>query len=112
MKHRFRLAARAIAITIASGALAISAPAAAKSCDAPAEKPEIPAGEAATKEQMEAASAAVRKFLAGTQEYMACLEFPPMDNKDTASYNKAAEMMEKLAKQFNAELKSFKAKNG
>lgn len=57
--------------TILASSLFLSAPALA--CDYP-ERPEIPEGSAATKEQMLEASAAVKEYLSSVDTYLTCIE--------------------------------------
>ena len=74
--------------------------------------PALPDGSKAAEAEMQAASAAVKKFMAETQDYMSCVEF---EGKSGGSgwqkkYNDAVDQMQKLASEFNKQLKAFKSK--
>jgi len=75
--------------------------------------PAVPDGKTASEADMVAAQQAVKSYVAVTQEYLACLEFESKGRSGgdwTRKYNQAAEQMEKLATQFNRELKAFKSR--
>lgn len=77
------------------------------------EPPAIPDGATATEEQMVAAQKVVKDYLALTQDYLACLEFEGKGKPNgpwTALYNQQTEKMERLASDFNKQLKAFKSK--
>lgn len=76
--------------------------------------PTIPDGATATAEQMLTVQSDVKKFLAGTQELMACLELDMKKGNSgaTKEYNKVLDNMEKIAKEYNKAVKEHKAKNG
>lgn len=99
--------------------LAFSLTPAAQACDYPADL-KIPDGKTATQEEITAASAAVKKYLADLEAYNACLdtefaalpveqqtpEATAMKNK---KYNAAVDAMEAEAAAFNEQLRAFKA---
>ncbi|HYE48777.1 MAG TPA: hypothetical protein VEB20_04255 [Azospirillaceae bacterium] len=75
--------------------------------------PAVPEGASATEAQMTETSGAVKKFMAETQEYLSCLEFEGKGKPGgawTKKYNDAVEQMEKLASDFNKQLRAFKSK--
>lgn len=77
------------------------------------ELPAVPDGATATSLQMEEAQKLVKDYLALTQEYLACLEFEAKGNPKgpwTILYNQQSEKMERLASDFNKQLKAFNSK--
>ncbi len=75
--------------------------------------PVLPDGAAATEPQMIAAQQSVKAYVAETQEYLACLEFEGKGRAGgdwTKKYNEASTRMEKLAADFNKQLRAFKSK--
>lgn len=60
-------------IKTAAASILLSLPAIALACDYP-ERPTLPDGGSAAKEDMIAAQAAVKSFLAGVDEYLTCIE--------------------------------------
>ncbi|WP_044562035.1 hypothetical protein [Azospirillum sp. B4] len=74
--------------------------------------PTIPDGSKAAETEMQATSAAVKKFMAETQDYMSCVEFEGKSGNGNwqKKYNDAVDQMQKLASEFNKQLKAFKAK--
>lgn len=77
------------------------------------ESPAIPDGATATAQQMEEAQKVVKDYIAVTQEYLACLEFEGKGKPNgpwTILYNQQTEKMERLASDFNKQLKAFKSK--
>lgn len=97
--------AAAIALTV------FAAPAFAASCEQ-GTPPSMPDGATASEAEMGAAMKAVKAYITATQEYQACLEAAGKGKVDMAAYNKSTEMMEKLAADFNKQLKTFKSRNG
>ncbi len=117
-----------IKFVIASCTIAaiIFAPAA-LACDYP-ERFSIPNGSSATKDEMVAGQRGVKKFMADMEEYIACIE-EGEDKKNRASiekpdpidqalrdemlikkHNAAVDDMEKVAAQFNEEVRTYKAR--
>ncbi len=75
------------------------------------EPPSIPDGSSATEAQMVEASKAVKAYMVDTEEYQACLTAEGKKGKlDTSSFNKSTDRMEKLADQFNRQLRAFKSR--
>jgi hypothetical protein len=96
-------------------------PAAQAACDYPADV-KIPDGSTATQEDITAASAAVKKYLADMEAYMACLDAeaaalpveqqtPEAKSMHVKRYNAAVDAMELTANSFNEQLRAFKAAN-
>jgi hypothetical protein len=74
--------------------------------------PSIPDGSTASEAEMGTAMKAVKAYIAATQEYQACLEAAGKGKMDMDAYNKSGEVMEKVAADFNKQLKTFKSRNG
>ena len=75
--------------------------------------PVLPDGASAAEAQMVAAQQSVKAYVAETQEYLACLEFEGKGRAGgdwTKKYNDASTRMEKLAADFNKQLRAFKSK--
>lgn len=75
--------------------------------------PVLPDGSSAAEADMVAAQQAVKAYVAETQEYLACLEFEGKGRAGgdwTKKYNDASTRMEKLAAEFNKQLRAFKSK--
>ena len=75
--------------------------------------PQLPDGATATEAEMVAAQGAVKAYLAETQEFLACLEGSSRGRGTedvTSRYNAATKTMEKLAADFNAQLRAFKTR--
>lgn len=75
--------------------------------------PVLPDGASAAEAQMVAAQQAVKAYVAETQEYLSCLEFEGKGRAGgdwTKKYNDASTRMEKLAADFNKQLRAFKSK--
>jgi hypothetical protein len=108
-------------ISIALLLLAFSLTPVAQACDYPAAV-KIPDGKSATQEEITAASATVKKYLADLEAYNACLdaefaalpveqqtpEATAMKNK---KYNATVDAMDAEALAFNEQLRAFKAAN-
>jgi hypothetical protein len=94
---------------------------AASACETPS-LVTIPDGKTATKDQMVAAQAEVRAYVAAMQEYQACVESEiqakgedaPAEYKAlmNARYNTAATEMETVANAFNEQVRAFNAASG
>lgn len=75
--------------------------------------PVLPDGASAAEAEMVAAQQSVKAYVAETQEYLACLEFEGKGRAGgdwTKKYNDASTRMEKLAADFNKQLRAFKSK--
>ncbi len=97
------------------------APMAQAACDYP-QKIKLPDGKSATQEEITAASAAVKKYLADMEAYTGCIdaEFaalpleqqtPELKTMHVQKYNAAVDAMEAEALEFNEQLRAFKAAN-
>lgn len=95
------------------------APAAQAACEYPANVT-IPEGKSASQEEITAASAAVKKYLADMEAYTACLDAevaavpveqqtPEVKAMHVKRYNAAVDAMEITANAFNEQLRAFKA---
>lgn len=101
---------KAILITTILSAFLV--PAAFAGCEQ-GEPPALPDGSTATEAQMADAVKAVKSYIAATEEYQACLTAEGKRGKmDVEGYNKSTERMEKLAANFNKQLKAFKSRGG
>ncbi|MDG5494572.1 hypothetical protein [Niveispirillum sp. BGYR6] len=101
--------ATALAVTIASFMISGVAHAECALKDPPA----VPDGASATEPDMVAAQKAVKAYVAETQEFLACLEFEGKGKSGgdwTKRYNDASARMEKLAADFNKQLRAYKSK--
>jgi cyclophilin family peptidyl-prolyl cis-trans isomerase len=86
-------------------------------CTAPP-APAVPDGDSATMEAMVAGQAAVRDFVAAGETYLECLaaiiddEERPAEIRNTAvaEHNRTVTAMESLANDFNAQIRTFKAR--
>lgn len=75
--------------------------------------PAIPDGASAAEAEMVEAQKAVKAYVAETQEFLSCLEFEGKGRSGgdwTKRYNDASARMEKLAADFNKQLRAFKSK--
>ncbi|WP_035707682.1 hypothetical protein [Niveispirillum irakense] len=75
--------------------------------------PAIPDGASANQDEMLTAQQAVKAYVAETQEFLSCLEFEGKGRSGgdwTRRYNDASTRMEKLAADFNKQLRAFKSK--
>ena len=95
------------------------APAAQAACEYPANV-KIPDGTSATQDEITAASAAVKKYLADMEAYTTCLDAevaavpveqqtPEVKAMHVKRYNAAVDAMELTANNFNEQLRAFKA---
>jgi hypothetical protein len=95
------------------------APAAQAACEYPADV-KIPDGKSATQEEITAANAAVKKYLADMEAYTTCLDAeaaalpveqqtPEAKAMHVKRYNAAVDAMELTANSFNEQLRAFKA---
>ncbi len=89
---------------IIAAILLFAAPALGFACEYP-ERPKLPDGNAASKEDMIAAQSSVKAFLAAIDEYLSCIEqeerdaIAAMDNPDEETIQRRDEL---LAKRFDA----------
>ncbi|WP_173012544.1 hypothetical protein [Niveispirillum sp. SYP-B3756] len=101
--------ATALAVTIASFMISGVAHAECTLNDPPT----VPDGASAAESDMVAAQKAVKAYVAETQEFLACLEFEGKGKSSgdwTKRYNDASARMEKLAADFNKQLRAYKSK--
>ncbi|MEQ1803257.1 MAG: hypothetical protein ABL989_15110 [Gammaproteobacteria bacterium] len=105
-----------LAVTILALCLA---PAAQAACEYPPEV-KLPDGKSATQEEISAANAAVKKYLADMEAYTTCLDAdiaalpveqqtPEAKAMHVKRYNAAVDAMEATANSFNEQLRAFKA---
>lgn len=94
------IAATLIGLGVATSAMA--------ECSNTKQPPTIPNGATASEDEMKAASAAVKGYMADTQDYLKCLEFEKSSN--SPKYNSAQDQMAALAAEFNKQLRAFKSK--
>jgi hypothetical protein len=112
-----RLASSFLAAFIGAAAL----PSAGAACTYPAEVV-IPDGRTATKEQMMAASAAVKEYMAKVDEYLACLDKEEADLGDavteeqkqihTSRHNAAVDALNAVAARYNEQVREYKKAGG
>jgi len=78
-------------------------------CQPPPSPPSPPNGTAATREQMISAQAAIKDYNAAVGVYAECAR---KEGANEVEINRVIGQLEKIAEQFNAELRAFKQKNG
>jgi hypothetical protein len=114
-----------IKTTIAIGGLILFAAPLSLACDYP-ERPTLPDGSTASKDEMLAAKAGVSTYIAGVDEYLTCVEaeekaaVAAMENPDAAELKKRDEMLGKkfdaandekalVGEEFNQEVRAYNA---
>jgi hypothetical protein len=112
-------------ITIALGGIILLATSLAFACDYP-ERPQIPDGSTATKDDMLAAKEAVTNYLAGVDVYLACIEndekaaVAALENPNQADLERRDEMLTKkfdaandekalVGEEFNQQVRAYNA---
>lgn len=96
---------------LAVSALTFTTAAHAADCQLSVTAPAIPDGKTVDKDAMAKAQAEVKSFVAAGQEYLSCLEIDlKKGGRGADKYNEASSMIEKVASQYNAALKDFKAR--
>ena len=93
-------------LTLAAGLL-LAANAMGAECSAPT-APATPNGTSASLDEMKAAQADMKKFLADADDYMKCLDFTHSADADD-KHDKMTQQMQKSASAFNDQLKAYKA---
>lgn len=83
--------------------------ASAETCIYPPAPRDVPNGETATREEMRAGLEAMKAYNAAVTEFSSCTD---RSKGDTTKSNEAVRRLETLAARFNAELRTFKQKNG
>ena len=87
-------------------------------CIKPNAPDSLPDGSRAVMEDMVTAQQAVKEYMAGTNDYLECLEAetpPPGDEEPEAAaarnnaYNAAVDEMERVAADFNEQLRAYRA---
>ena len=78
-------------------------------CKAPPSPPSPPSGMSATRAEMLSAQSAIREYNTAVVTYTECVR---KDGGSESEINEVIEQLEKLAARFNAELRTFKQKNG
>ena|SRR5204862_1261909 len=78
-------------------------------CQAPSSPPSAPNGTVATREQMISAQSAIKGYNAAVGAYAECAR---KSGANEVEVGRVIGQLEKLAEQFNAELRAFKQKNG
>jgi hypothetical protein len=93
-------------VVLAMGVVAGSAYAA---CPEPTGMTDVPKGATASRDDMMAAQRAIKAYDSAVKAYTECLS---QSGENPAKGNDAIDKLTKLAQQFNAELRTFKEKNG
>lgn len=98
----------------------LSAPALAVECEQPV-APDVPDGASAAEAAMRQAAGNVKRYMAETEEYLACLQFqeenmgarltPVAEKQFVDRHNAAVDAMEEVAERFNEALRAFKSAN-
>lgn len=78
-------------------------------CQPPPSPPSPPNGTAATREQMVSAQTVIKDYNAAVTAYAECAR---KEGTSEVEINRVIGQLEKLAKEFNAELRAFKQKSG
>ena len=78
-------------------------------CQAPSSPPSPPNGATATREQMVSAQAAIKDYNMAVATYTECARKAGASDVEVG---RVIGQLEKIAQQFNAELRAFKQKNG
>jgi len=81
----------------------------AETCVDPPTPRDVPNGATATREEMRAGLEAMKAYNAAVSEFSACTG---RHKGDTTKANEAVRRLETMATRFNAELRTFKQKNG
>lgn len=114
-----------IKLNLATGILVLFAAPLALACDYP-ERPSIPDGSTASKEEMLAAKAAVSTYLEGVDTYLTCIEseekaaVAELDNPDQAELDRRDDMLTKkfdaandekalVGEEFNQQVRAYNA---
>ena len=112
-------------ISVVSGGLVLLAAPVVMACDYP-ERPTIPDGSTASKDEMMAAKTDVSTFLAGVDEYLTCIEsseqaaVAEMENPDPAELQRRDDMLSKkfdaandekalVGEEFNQQVRAYNA---
>jgi hypothetical protein len=83
--------------------------ASAETCVDPPTPRDLPSGATATREEMRAGLEAMKAYNAAVTQFSACTD---RNKDDVTKSNEAVRRLETLANRFNAELRTFKQKNG
>ena len=120
MTHRTSIFRRALHTLILTSASLFMAATAQANCNFPGNV-EIPDGSTVTEAELIATQSTVKQYMAAVETYLACLEeetkaLGPDITEDQIrvhdmKHNAAVDEMEKLASEFNAEIRSFNKKN-
>lgn len=110
-------AKRILALAVLSAACAVSLQAHADSCRLPPAPSKIPDGSTASQQQMVTAMETIRQYNSDVQTYLKCLDFEARQDHlspgDQASlHNAAVDQLTRVANDFNAQVRTFKAKHG
>ena len=100
---------RSTAVLLCLAATLASLTLSAEECVEPAEPQDPPSGETASREEMRAAQEAMKVYNAAVTEFSACTE---RNHENPAKSNEAVRKLKVLANRFNAELRTFRQKNG
>jgi hypothetical protein len=110
---------------VAAAAFAVFALPAFSDCQAPSAAPQLPDGATASEADMLAGQAAVKDFVAETEEFLNCLDGarealaknkdmkPDLAAEEAAllKYNAAVDAMQRVADGFNEEIRAYRAQN-
>lgn len=116
---------------VCAAVIGLTSSAFAAECSRPSTAPSIPDGSAASRDEMIAANKAIKDYVAATNAFIACVDAeesaaaakeaaqPKADNAKIAKihaqyvplHNAAVDDLQKIADQFNAAVRAFKAKS-
>jgi hypothetical protein len=108
---------RILTLAALSVACALSLQAHADTCRLPPAPSKIPDGSTATQQEMVTAMETIKQYNNDVQTYLKCLDFEARQNQLGASdqmslHNAAIDQLTHVADEFNAQVRSFKAKHG
>jgi predicted transglutaminase-like cysteine proteinase len=108
---------RILALAALSVACSVSLQAHAGQCRLPPAPSKIPDGSTASQQEMITAMQTIKQYNNDVQTYLKCLDFEARQNQlspgDQASlHNQAVDQLTKVADEFNAQVRTFKAKHG
>jgi hypothetical protein len=108
---------RIVALAALTVACAVCLQAHADDCRLPPAPSKIPDGNTATQQEMITAMETIKQYNSDVQTYLKCLDFEARQNElspgdQTSLHNAAIDQLTHIADEFNAQVRTFKAKHG
>lgn len=105
---------RILAALAATYAVSLSAHA---DCDLPPAPSKVPDGSTASEQEMVTALQTLKQYNGDVDTYLKCLDFEAKQNRlnrgeEERMHNAAVDVLQKIADKFNAQVRTYKAKNG